>query len=108
MESKSKTRKTDTGFISVFVKAPNPKEPDLSLFLRIDDIHECPVLQLHLILLDSLADGIAGFLIGILHGLHSPLRETASCTGCVHVHIATHSSTCHVFSRLSELAARHI
>ena len=48
--------------------------------------------QLGTVLFDGLADGVGSLLIGIGHGLHSPLGETVASSGVAHVHIAVHGT----------------
>jgi hypothetical protein len=74
----------------------------ISFFLAVDDIDKRTVFQVDLVLLDVLADGVAGLLVGILNSLHSPLSKAVAITAGIHVHVAVERSACHIFGGFPE------
>lgn len=70
--------------------------------LAVDDIDKRAVFQIDLVLLDVLADGVAGLLVGILNSLHTPLGQTVPVTTGVHAHIAVERSAGYILGGLTE------
>ena len=78
------------------------------VFPSVHQIHKRPVFQLHLVFLDSLADGVTRFLVGIVHRLHTPLGEAVTVSAGIHVHAARHGTARHILACLAELADGYV
>ena len=71
------------------------------LVLGVHEIHEGSVLQLCLVLLDILGNGIGGTLVGIVDSLNAPLGEGV-VAALIHGHTAGHGTAGDIIDGLPE------